>query len=286
MAAIPIPIPPVRAPAPLIVVWRPKAGCLQVLTTRKGVIHTPDAAQTSHLPSRATIAWLPVPAAETARSLRAAMNGPHFVPTHFGVRLEGDAFLRVALPQIEPHGSHNIMRWISSASHSVSLPPATGAGWSVEQLDVDPAVKWAWGAFCGLGGLAGKNRRALEEYIPAEFSAAQQAARREAEHTARMAAFDAVVGGGAGAGAGREAAEVTAKVTAEVTAHMARLAAEGAIRRNDMCVVTLVPLSELDELLVPPCGHVCGNTVSTLTTCPTCRAPATWTHVKRSDLEV
>lgn len=70
-----------------------------------------------------------------------------------------------------------------------------------------------------------------------------------------------------------------------LSAFAARLIAEAALQRGETCPVALLPLAELTDLHVAPCGHVGGVDVATLRTCPLCCAPvAAWTCVNAAAL--
>lgn len=81
-----------------------------------------------------------------------------------------------------------------------------------------------------------------------------------------------------------KAAGGPAQVAGGPTSHLARLAVKASIADKGTCAVSLCAIGEEDVALVPPCGHVCGPMASSLTACPTCRAPATWTEVRVTDL--
>lgn len=61
--------------------------------------------------------------------------------------------------------------------------------------------------------------------------------------------------------------------------HLAKMIVR-TLPENETCPISLEPLKSSKTVCVPQCGHVCGPTAVTLTSCPICRIATGWTTVQ------
>ncbi len=62
--------------------------------------------------------------------------------------------------------------------------------------------------------------------------------------------------------------------------HVAKILVKDARTSNNTCPITFDSFKEITRFSVPVCGHVCSELTTTLTQCPVCRTPTSWTLVE------
>lgn len=303
--------------AGVVAVWRRRAGILQVvglLRTARGTVRCVALDLDPPL-TAATIIQHAVDASEI--NVYCRLNRRHALPlgpTQFAAALPMPVLGRRTVRIVDGYdpASHNPLHHASA----VSLPTLAAApGIPTAVLAIAPSAAGAWARF--VAEPSGRLSHLVPTFLRAMAEAADPAAVTLAEALVALEADARGGAGGAGGAGGVRGAGPTIVITDEaiearrrvlegqrrqeerqaaeqrnragpvlVSDHMARLAAEAAIRRGDTCPISLDRLGGLLHLAVPPCGHVCGAEAAVLERCPLCTAPAVWTLVDRSSLQL